>query len=172
MFTGIETGKSGILAKIICTAGSTANVGDTIAIFVESEEQYMSFFAEQMETAQSEASIKEVKASEIKADAKTILREIRHLITDGKIEDGSGMILSKHVYSKYMINFTFLFSEFAKKLTSLARHGDHEIISAFQASYEGEFFNPLTFDVEFFIQNAKDIIAERSADADKKHMDK
>ena len=92
MFTGIETGKSGILAKIICTAGSTANVGDTIAIFVESEEQYMSFFAEQMETAQSEASIKEVKASEIKADAKTILREIRHLITDGKIEDGSGMI--------------------------------------------------------------------------------
>ena len=55
-------------------------------------------------------------------------------------------------------------TEFARKLQSLARKGDPELMSAFQASFEGIGFNEATFDVKFFLDNAKDIVQ----DSDKK----
>ena len=75
-----------------------------------------------------------------------MLREIKELIVAGKIAEGS---------------------DFARKLASLARKADKDIISAFEASCDGEFFNPATFDASFFIDQAKDIIAERAADESK-----
>ena len=58
-------------------------------------------------------------------------------------------------------------SEFTRKLTSLARKGDKDLIAAFEASCDGEFFNPLSFDVAFFLDNARDIVAERAVEENK-----
>lgn len=49
---------------------------------------------------------------------------------------------------------------FAKKLQSLARKGDPELLAAFEASYEGAAFNQETFDEKFFLENAHDIVEE------------
>ena len=35
---GIESGHQGILAKILCAAGGTVNVGQPIAIYVDNQE--------------------------------------------------------------------------------------------------------------------------------------
>ena len=80
---GIETGKTGILAKIVSAAGSTVSVGETIAIFVQDRDAYMSFFAEQMASEVQKEKIQDIAATEVKVDAKTILREIKHMITEG-----------------------------------------------------------------------------------------
>jgi hypothetical protein len=49
---------------------------------------------------------------------------------------------------------------FAKKLQSLARKGNPELLAAFEASYEGAAFNQETFDEKFFLDNAHDIVEE------------
>lgn len=49
---------------------------------------------------------------------------------------------------------------FAKKLQSLARKGDSELMAAFEASYEGSSYNQETFDEAFFLDNARDIVKE------------
>lgn len=76
-------------------------VGETIAVFVENNDQYMNYFEKEMETTKAKAMFNDVKALEVKADAKTVLREIKHMITDGKIEEGSGV----YTYTVYL-NFT------------------------------------------------------------------
>ena len=139
---GIETAHTGILAKIVCAAGATVNVGEPIAIYVDNKDAYMEFFANQKEESEEQEMLHVQETLKVKPDIKTILREIKHMISDGTIKEGS---------------------DFAKKITSLSRKGDEELLSVFQSSCEGEFFNPLTFDTNFFIEQAKDIILERES---------
>lgn len=53
-----------------------------------------------------------------------------------------------------------LFAEFAKQVLSLARNGNPALMASFEASFEGTAFNLQTFDVEFFLDNARDIVEE------------
>jgi uncharacterized membrane protein len=50
--------------------------------------------------------------------------------------------------------------EFAKKLQSLARKGNAELMSVFTASFDGTVFNHDSFDVKFFLDNAKEVVNE------------
>mmetsp|Transcript_14477 Transcript_14477/g.15652 ORF Transcript_14477/g.15652 Transcript_14477/m.15652 type:complete len:109 (-) Transcript_14477:15-341(-) len=74
-----------------------------------------------------------------KPDNLVLMREIKHLIQEGQIEDGS---------------------DFAKSLQSLARKGDSSLMSVFEASFDGVAFNKDTFDVKFFLENAQAIVNE------------
>ncbi len=58
-----------------------------------------------------------------------------------------------------------LCTDFAKKLNSLARKGNEELMSIFVASFDGTSFNDDTFDMKFFLDNAKDLVEETSAAA-------
>lgn len=53
--------------------------------------------------------------------------------------------------------------DFAKKLQSLVRKGDKDIMDAFQASYDGAAFSRESFDAKFFISNAQEIVKEKVA---------
>ena len=77
-----------------------------------------------------------------KTDTKIIMREVRHMIKEGLIEDGS---------------------DFAKKLQTLCRKGDKDIVTLFDSSFEGTNFNIDTFDKKFFIDNAKEIVEEKGS---------
>jgi hypothetical protein len=59
-----------------------------------------------------------------------------------------------------LIFSVYFSSEFAKKLQSLARKGNPELLAAFEASYEGTEFNQDSFDEKFFLENARDIVEE------------
>jgi hypothetical protein len=52
---------------------------------------------------------------------------------------------------------------FARNLQSIARKENKELMAAFKASFEGSSFNLETFDEEYFLQNAKDIVDEEAA---------
>ena len=56
---------------------------------------------------------------------------------------------------------------FAKKLMSLARKGNADLLSTFEASFEGNEFNLDSFDRKFFIENAKEIIKENEQNSAK-----
>lgn len=77
-----------------------------------------------------------------KTDIKTVMREVRKLIKEGLIEDES---------------------DFAKRLQTLCRKGDKDIITLFDSSFEGNNFNIETFDKKFFIDNAKEIVEEKGS---------
>ena len=40
------------------------------------------------------------------------------------------------------------------------RHGNERILEIFEASFEGTSFNPDSFDINFFLKNARDEIEE------------
>ena len=58
---------------------------------------------------------------------------------------------------------SFSMTDFSKKLNSLARKGDSELISVFEASCDGT-FDEDTFDVKFFLDNARELIKEKKSD--------
>jgi hypothetical protein len=43
---------------------------------------------------------------------------------------------------------------------NLARKGDQQLLNTFEASCEGLHYDDETFDVDFFLDNAKDIVEE------------
>ena len=50
--------------------------------------------------------------------------------------------------------------DFGKTLQSLARKGNDDLLRSFEASFEGGTFNIETFDVDFFLENAKEIVKD------------
>jgi hypothetical protein len=59
--------------------------------------------------------------------------------------------------------------EFAKRLLSLARKGDKELLAAFEASFDNNirsFQEHKRFDYNFFLDNATDIIREKYKSGD------
>lgn len=48
----------------------------------------------------------------------------------------------------------------AKKALSLARNGNEQIMSSFEASFEGDVYDDESFDEKFFIENITDLVAE------------
>ena len=77
-----------------------------------------------------------------KADVKDLLRELKLLINTKKIDEDS---------------------EFTKKLLSLARKGNKELLDVFEASFEEgttSYADQSKFDSNFFLDNAEDIVNE------------
>lgn len=69
---------------------------------------------------------------------KLLLNEIRYLITNNDIKNDT---------------------EFSKEIQSLGRKGNSELVSIFEASYDGN-FNREKFDKKFFLDNAIEIVNE------------
>ena len=140
LMIGIETESEGILVKKMVSIGTEIKVNEPIAVYVDDKQAYFNFFADQKEIADQEEMMHDVEETEVKADAKTMLREIKHMISEGVLDHDA---------------------EFTKKMISLARKNDSELLTAFEASYEGLHFNPMTFDRKFFLEGVTQIIEER-----------
>eukprot|EP01041_Mallomonas_annulata_P008758 gene8758-18116_t len=143
----LNTEQDGYLAQVIKQKGDIVTVDEPIAMYVTDKENYLEFIDSERE-ADREAQLvekittdSEEAADKQKIDNKALLREIKYLINEGKIKEGS---------------------DFAKKLQSLARKGNTELISIFEASCEGNKFDQSTFDIKFFLENAEEIVKEMS----------
>ncbi len=142
-------GVEGVLSSILIQPGKKVPTNSAIAEYVDTMDQFIEIREIQREQnqhheAENIETVKELldDSKDGKTDIKIILREIRHLIKEGEIQDGS---------------------DFAKRLQKLARTGDKDIITLFDSSFEGTNFNIETFDKKFFIDNAKEICDEKAA---------
>ena len=110
-------------------------------MYVDNIEEYMENI-ENLRIASGEAEmLKEMKpkTEDEKSDTlKLLLNEIRYLITHNDIKKDT---------------------EFSKELQALGRKGNKELISIFEASYDGN-FNREKFDKNFFLDNAIEIVNE------------
>ena len=171
LMVGIESQMDCILASIKSPDG-TDNVpsDNVIALCVDNKEEYTKFLELQLKaalaqnTAQVIASnsaaanasanatakpvatppVAEAAAILKKAEVKDLLKELKFLINNKKIEEES---------------------DFTKKLLSLARKGNKELLDVFEASFEEgttSYADQTKFDANFFLDNAVDIVNEFS----------
>ena len=157
---GVEIPEDGYIAQILVEEGKTIPAGTIIARYSDSLEDLNEYKdKKRKEEEKLNQTHTETISESVKKDTKDLLREIKHLIHSGQIEEGSGKLIS---IESLTVSITCLeWIEFAKKLQSLARKSDGELISLFEASYEGENFNAETFDIKFFLENSKELIEER-----------
>lgn len=140
----VDAIRDGVISEILLPAGQKGSVSKPIAIFVQNQKEYLAFLEdERQESLEAEkmAEAKSVESAPEKgkvADSKDLMRAVRHLIQTGKL-DGD--------------------SEIAKKMQGLARKGNTELLSIFEASTDGP-YNPDTFDYKFFMENATDVVKE------------
>ena len=139
----IDAHRSGVIAEILVEAGHSIAVGEPIAMFVDNMDEYMEH-VENIRLASGEAEMmEEMKPANNDAltqlNSKTLLRQIRNMMQKGDIESDT---------------------EFAKELLSLARKGQEDLLSVFEASCDGDKFSAETFDKKFFLENAVDIVKE------------
>eukprot|EP00596_Hydrurales_sp_CCMP1899_P009305 CAMPEP_0119033600 /NCGR_PEP_ID=MMETSP1177-20130426/653_1 /TAXON_ID=2985 /ORGANISM="Ochromonas sp, Strain CCMP1899" /LENGTH=160 /DNA_ID=CAMNT_0006990469 /DNA_START=137 /DNA_END=616 /DNA_ORIENTATION=+ len=117
----IDAHRPGVLAEILIEQGETVDVGVPIAMFVDNIQEYMEH-VENIRIASGEADMmKEMKpqSDDDKKDIlKLLLNEIRYLITNDDIKNDT---------------------EFSKEIQSLGRKGNSELVSIFEASYDGNF---------------------------------
>ncbi len=88
-----DTEHSGVLAQILVHDGQMVEVDSPIAVYASTKEDYMTYIDnKRLESIAAEmlADTKEEKPQ--KPDKMILLREIKHLIQDGHIEDGSGKL--------------------------------------------------------------------------------
>lgn len=144
----LNTGQDCYLAKVLKKAGETVDVDKPIGLYVNTKDDLMSVMDEDRHAdydAAHAADVEELKISKTKGfDQKMLLRQIKYLIDTKKIEDGS---------------------DFSKQLLSLARKGNTELLSIFEASFDesksGSYEAMIdSFDAKFFLDNAKDIVDE------------
>lgn len=132
-----------MLASILVVAGQTVDVNAPIAVFVDDMDDYMEHVAKQKIAIAELELLKEVKPEISEPGAvshsKALLRQIKNMIHDNDI-DGN--------------------TDFAKELQTLARKGNQDLISVFEASCETENFTPESFDKKFFLSNAEEIVSE------------
>ena len=86
----IEGGREGIVARILISEGKTVEVGTPIAIVVDDRDSLNDFLEEDRHAVIESSMLQNVKDTEQKADVKILLRELKHLLNDGKIAEGTG----------------------------------------------------------------------------------
>lgn len=143
---GVDAPTDGYLAEILIRAEKTIQVKTPIAVFVETNEEFLEH-RDSLRVASNEHVLQDavnevLKEQTSRPDTKILLREIKHLIQQGYIDEKS---------------------EFAKKLQSLARKGDIDLLATFEASYDGIGFDMESFDKKFFVENATDLVNEKSS---------
>lgn len=136
----IDAHREGVIATILVEEGQTCNVNEPIAMFVANMSEYMEH-VENIRIASGEAEMmEEMKPANGDGNhAKTLLRQIRNMMQSGEITSDT---------------------EFAKELQFLARKGNPDLLSVFEASCDNEHFTPETFDKKFFLENAEEVVKE------------
>ena len=141
----VDAPRRGIIAELLLPAGETCKVDEAILQLAESKEAYLAYLdelrIEEHDKEFIEATKEAIEEESKKPDTKTLLREIRHLIDNKELDQST---------------------DFVKKLLSLARKGNADLMAVFEASYEGKAFNVESFDKKFFIDNAKEVVEEES----------
>eukprot|EP01038_Epipyxis_sp_PR26KG_P004861 gene4861-6812_t len=139
----IDAPSYGIMAKILVKNRGEVNANDPIAVYAQTKDSYMTYLDSVRISSDEEENIAELKEiNEEKSkplDKMTLLKEIKNLIHEGKI-DGD--------------------SDFARQLQSQARKGNKDLMDIFVASFDGSTYNINTFDEDFFIDNAQGLINE------------
>ena len=139
----VDAPSNGFVTSLLLPAGEACKVDEPIVQIASSKDVYLAFLDSRRILEHDKELVKEaaevIEVSTKKPDTTTLLREIRHLIDEKKIDQES---------------------DFVKKLLSLARKGNPDLMAVFEASFEGTAFNSDTFDVKFFIDNAKEVVAE------------
>ena len=139
----LDTKRSGVLATILVGAGKTVAVGEPVAMFVDDMTEYFEH-VEKRRLAVGEAEMMKEMAPDsndaaLLSNLQALLRQVRYMIKLGDIDDKS---------------------EFAKELQFLARKGNPDLLSIFEASCDNVLYNPETFDKKFFLNNAEEIVQE------------
>ena len=107
LMVGVNDTKPGIIAKTLAFVGKQYLVHEPIAIIVANLEEYNNFKEEERIAIKDSEVLAEtseiINEGKKKPDAKVLLREIKHLIQNGDIEESSGT--SIHFYiNKYTLN--------------------------------------------------------------------
>jgi pyruvate/2-oxoglutarate dehydrogenase complex dihydrolipoamide acyltransferase (E2) component len=134
---GVDVERCGVLCTILVAAGQTVDVNEPIAIIVDDMDDYMEHVEKQNELLR-EAKEEKSEAAPVN-HSKNLLRHIKMMIQSDEIDSNS---------------------DFAKELQALARKGNEDLISVFEASFESENFTPESFDKKFFLSNAEEIVHE------------
>jgi len=141
----VDAPRRGIIAELLLPAGDTCKVDEAIVQLAKSKEAYLAYLdelrIEQHDKEFIEVTKEVLEEDSKKPDTKTLLREIRHLIDKKELDQST---------------------DFVKKLLSLARKGNADLLVVFEGSYEGKAFNEETFDKKFFIDNARDVVEEQN----------
>ena len=91
---GVDADTSGIIAKILVPVGKKCPIDESIAILVADENEYMNYLDEVRILSKDDdiliETTKVIEEGKKKPDMKVLLREIKHMIQEGLIEDGSG----------------------------------------------------------------------------------
>ncbi|GAB5034143.1 dihydrolipoamide s-acetyltransferase [Nannochloropsis oceanica] len=144
---GMEIDDKGFLARILVPAGTRdVPAGEALAVLVYEEKDIDSF--KQLPRYHSKggegggeggAVAADGDEDAIAVDGVTLLKFLHKLARNGSIKD----------------------KEFSKKLQSLARHEDKQLLRVFEASFEGEGTRrEEDFDVEFFLEEGRGIVHE------------
>ncbi len=77
-----------------------------------------------------------------------------------KIHSFSTFVFFWYAFLSANLSIYVLNIDFAKKLQSLARKGDKELLTVFEASFDGIKFDQESFDIKFFLSNARGLIKD------------
>ena len=108
LMVGVDADTSGIIAKILVPVGKKCPIDESIAILVADENEYMNYLDEVRILSKDDdiliETTKVIEEGKKKPDMKVLLREIKHMIQEGLIEDGSGTSssLRHRVYVRYV----------------------------------------------------------------------
>lgn len=155
---------AGIMIDRLAIEGVTVEVNKPIASYVLNKDAYMSYIESKhiaAEEAERMAEAKQVSSEKSKKpDNMVLMREIKHLMQAGHIQEGSGESLLPTNNSAHA--FDHMLTDYAKTLQSLARRGDQELMDVFTASFDGVAFDKDSFDVSFFVDNTKELVKEKA----------
>ena len=145
MLLELEAPFDGIVADILVETNNPIPADSDVVVVCDSRDSYMNYF-ETARIAAHEAEmiriLEESKAEkEIRPSAGIVLREVRHLVQEGLLDPVGD-------------------ADFVKALQTLARKGHPELLAVFDASFEGLYFNTDTFNIEFFLEQARAVVEE------------
>lgn len=91
----LNTDHDGYLAEIIKQAGEKVPVEEPIALYMTTNESFMSYVESEREAAHDEALLQKVleeksKTAPPKFDNKLLLKELKNLVNEGLLVEGTG----------------------------------------------------------------------------------
>lgn len=160
----------GVLAEVLVNDGQFVPIHKPIAAFADNNDAYLQYFdlkrERQQEVSMLEAAksaIQEQEPSNQSITPMVMMRQIKHLIQSGKIDQESGKLILFVCNCLTFVTVVLFLLDFANALQSLARCGDARLMEVFEASFDGKSFNKETFDGGFFLDNAKGVIDNHKA---------
>lgn len=156
----IDSPFTGVLSKIVCREGAIAPVDKPIAEYVLSKEDFLAL--RESERIDADLTERMVHDDVKKIDVKHMMKEVKLLIENGKLEEDGGIVFSPLIFLFYRLLPSLVYNlvDISLEIQRLARKGDAELFSIFEASFKGEFYDSDNFNAKFFVTNAKDLASE------------